>query len=213
MIMERPRILCYGDSNTWGYDPMTDGRHPANVRWTGVLASLLGDAYTVIEEGLNGRTTDLDEPGRTGRNGHDYLIPCLDSHYPLDGAVLALGTNDAKAIFDRTPADIAAGMEKLVRVARGRGLEDPSSHAKIVLLAPPAIHESAADPRAWRGAAAKIAALPALYRAIAADHGLIFVDASTLEPGADGVHLSAESHARLARMVHAHVVRPTGTPI
>ena len=44
------RILCYGDSNTWGYNAETGDRFPDNVRWTGVLQNLLGPAFRVLEE-------------------------------------------------------------------------------------------------------------------------------------------------------------------
>ena len=73
------RILCFGDSNTWGFDPGTRTRFPADVRWTGVLAQTLGSDYVVIEEGLNGRTTRWDDPMETGRNGMTYLRPCVES--------------------------------------------------------------------------------------------------------------------------------------
>ena len=51
------RILCYGDSNTWGYIPLTEKRYPPEVRWTGRLQRLLGPDYQVLEDGLSGRTT------------------------------------------------------------------------------------------------------------------------------------------------------------
>ena len=50
-------ILCFGDSNTWGYDPAAASRFPYEKRWPSVLASRLGSAYLVIPEGLNGRST------------------------------------------------------------------------------------------------------------------------------------------------------------
>ena len=46
-------ILCFGDSNTWGYDPETQTRFSKKIRWTGVLQQLLGTNFNVIEEGLN----------------------------------------------------------------------------------------------------------------------------------------------------------------
>ena len=48
-------ILCYGDSNTFGFT-LHGGRHPYDVRWTGRLQLALGPAYRVIEEGCGGRT-------------------------------------------------------------------------------------------------------------------------------------------------------------
>ncbi|NBT63057.1 MAG: G-D-S-L family lipolytic protein, partial [Planctomycetia bacterium] len=50
-------ILCFGDSNTWGYVPGIGNRYPKQIRWTGILQNLLGNSSFIIEEGLNGRTT------------------------------------------------------------------------------------------------------------------------------------------------------------
>lgn len=51
------RIICYGDSNTWGYISGSNHiRYSKTKRWTGVLQTLLGDKYEIIEEGLNSRT-------------------------------------------------------------------------------------------------------------------------------------------------------------
>ena len=68
-------ILCYGDSNTFGTDPIHGGRHPDDVRWTGVLQKLLGSDYRVIEEGCGGRTTVFEDEISYGRNGLKMLIP------------------------------------------------------------------------------------------------------------------------------------------
>ena len=73
------RILCFGDSNTWGFNPHTQNRFPDDVRWTGVLSRDLGARAIVIEEGLNGRTTVLDDPFQPGLNGQTYLVPCIRS--------------------------------------------------------------------------------------------------------------------------------------
>ena len=81
-------VLCYGDSNTHGFDQATGGRYPGDVRWPGVLAALLGPSVEVISEGLNGRTTTWDDPYLPDRNGRTYLGPCLASHAPIDAVVL-----------------------------------------------------------------------------------------------------------------------------
>jgi len=104
-------ILCYGDSNTYGCKPVgfdilekgivaADLRFGQEQRWTGVLGQELGEGYRVIEEGLNGRTTVFDDPVEgKHKNGVSYLLPCLESHAPLDYVSLMLGTNDLKKDF------------------------------------------------------------------------------------------------------------------
>jgi lysophospholipase L1-like esterase len=110
-------VLCYGDSNTYGWIPVAGGRFARDVRWPGVLASELGAGWHVIEEGLGGRTTIFDDPVLPGRNGKTYLEPCLLSHEPLDAVVIALGTNDLKVRFAASAADIARGVALLAETA------------------------------------------------------------------------------------------------
>jgi len=76
-------ILCFGDSNTWGYDPATKGRFANEVRWTGVLQATLGSGYRVIEEGLNGRTSVWEDPVEGDKMGRRHLVPVLESQAPL----------------------------------------------------------------------------------------------------------------------------------
>lgn len=73
-------ILCYGDSNTWGYNPDGSGRYPKHIRWTSVLQKELGENFDVIPEGLNGRTTVWDDPVKGEyRNGKKIFID-LSAH-------------------------------------------------------------------------------------------------------------------------------------
>ena len=110
----KKRVLCYGDSNTWGFNAMNENvygqRFPEEVRWTGRLQTLLGENWTVIEEGLCGRTTVFEDPLREGLNGLQYLGPCLATHNPIDYLILMLGTNDCKARFSALPKNIERKM-------------------------------------------------------------------------------------------------------
>ena len=51
--MDQKNILCFGDSNTHGYNSKTGGRFTVEERWTKLLQRKLGDDYYVIEEGLS----------------------------------------------------------------------------------------------------------------------------------------------------------------
>ena len=113
----KKRILCYGDSNTWGY-MVTGGRFPEDVRWPMRLQMLLGDGYTVIEEGFNGRTTVFDDPVEGGhKSGLTYLPPCVMSHSPLDLIIIMLGSNDLKKRFGMTAFTIGGGVTALIKAA------------------------------------------------------------------------------------------------
>ena len=117
-------ILCFGDSNTWGADPVTAGRFSLHDRWPGVLRDELGDVFHVIEEGLGGRTTVWDDPIDEYRNGKHHLLPCLWSHMPLDLVIIMLGTNDLKGRVCRRATDIASGVNHLVGMTLRSGVRN-----------------------------------------------------------------------------------------
>ena len=94
------QILCFGDSNTWGYDGESRERLPWGVRWTSLLQEKLNkEEYRVIEEGLCGRTTVFEDPLRDGRKGTALLPTLLETHAQADVITLMLGTNDCKTVF------------------------------------------------------------------------------------------------------------------
>lgn len=192
------RILLYGDSNTWGYDPRTEGRYDETTRWAGVLARTLGAGYTIIEEGLNGRTTVLDDPLGEGKNGKTYLGPCLDSHWPLDVVVLMLGTNDLKHRFGLSAFDIAKGVRVLVEtiLTRGAGLE--GGLPKLLLLSPPHLNPQGLG-ESFAGGVEKSHGLAACYEEVARELGCEFFDVATLigSSPVDGVHWERNAHKRV----------------
>ena len=203
-------VVCFGDSNTYGFDQATYGRFPKGVRWPGVLAAELGATAEVIEEGLNGRTTIWDVPYLAGRNGRSYLLPCLRSHAPVDFLVIMLGTNDTKTIFGRSAAEIAAGAGALVDDALASCCGIDGGAPRVLLVAPPSPGEVTERSEVWGfgEARAKGERMPGLYRTVASMAGVAFLDASALvgvDPD-DGVHLTPQGHATLGREV-ARVVR------
>ena len=96
------KILCFGDSNTWGFISGTDHERHTN-RWTKLLKQNLGDNFEIIEEGLNSRTFATDYIDKIGRNGFSYFVPCIYSHDKIDIVILMLGTNDLKTNFNYSP--------------------------------------------------------------------------------------------------------------
>ncbi len=219
------RILCFGDSGTFGSclrEPGTVGtptkdpdylRLGPDRRWPGVLQQLLGHGYDVIEEGLNGRTTDVDDADRPGLNGRAYFVPCLLSHQPLDVVVLMLGGNDLKPSYDRTPESIADAM--------GAYIDDVAAHATdrrgrtpaTILVGPTVVDDTAPRYRDLVGGNAD-PELPARFRHLATamrrmarERGVSYVDpAQVARPGGDGVHLGMDAHTRFAELVASTIL-------
>lgn len=201
---ESIKILCYGDSNTYGAYPGVLGkRYPADVRWTGLLQNSLGSSFEVIEEGLNSRTIDIDDPrsDKPGKNGMEYIIPCLQTHRPVDLIILMLGSNDFKNFYKRSPEEIAQSMEAMVGVVKDYALDREGQPSKIILVAPILVDDSPPSiSENYSGTTSKSKELAEKYKSIAEKNDCIFMDASKVaEPDvADGLHLNSTGHKALA---------------
>jgi lysophospholipase L1-like esterase len=210
-------ILCYGDSNTWGCPPVEQWgsaiRYGPDVRWGSVLRSALGAGYWVVEEGLGGRTTVWDDPIEgEHKNGKRYLLPCLESHAPIDLVVLMLGTNDLKHKFGLSAADIAAGAGTLVDIIM-RSTSGPNDTApQALLICPPPTASLTLFADLFAGAGEKSLALAGHYRREAELRGCALFDARQVIGSSerDGIHLEPDAQQALGRAVAAEVRRLLG---
>ena len=212
--MNQKTILCYGDSNTWGYVPSTNfslpkERYSRNERWPGLLQNLLGENYLIIEEGLNSRTTNIDYAPPPDRNGKTYLAPCLYSHAPIDLVVFALGGNDAKTYFNRSSEQITAGMAELIGIVQASQYGSKLQRAPEILLLTPAIPfafvENFSDENGnffLVGVIEKIKKLVSLYEKLSREKNCFYLDLSEIQPsGVDGVHYDKAAHKKYAERV------------
>ncbi|MCR4747097.1 MAG: SGNH/GDSL hydrolase family protein [Clostridiales bacterium] len=199
-------ILCFGDSNTYGYNPETGLRYPKEIRYPGRLQALLGDGYTVIEEGCNGRTTICKEPGNEWKNGLDYLRPCLNSHKPVDIVIMMLGSNDLKKIYNLSAEEIAHGAGILCDIIKEFTKEKQGREAKIILVSPPeigaGISSSPFSVSFNEDAIARSKEFPKYYKAVAEEKGCLFIDAAEYATPSeyDSLHLTPEGHKKLAEV-------------
>lgn len=211
-------ILCYGDSNLRGFIPGTfdektglSARYVKDKRWTGILQNKLGENYNVVEEGINGRTTILDEiiPGRPFRNGLTLLPACLESHYPIDLVIFMLGTNDTKIQFNKTAEEITDGMRQLVKLIKmcdkGPNLTAP----KILIIAPqPILKIENLHPQYDGEPIKKSELLSALYKQMSQHEKCEFIDAGHILSSSklDGIHLDESEHKLLGHAVADRVI-------
>lgn len=202
------RILCFGDSNTWGHQAVLNNRYDENTRWTGRLQNLLGDSFTVIEEGQRGRTTVWDDPVENRMAGLSYLWPCLDSHAPIDLVVIMLGTNDLKPRFNVHPKSIALGAGRLVDMVNKCNFGPGDQPPKVLLVSPiHALPSPVYDYMFTQKEADKSQQFSKEFCAVAEEYGCAFLDAAEVaQPDPlDGIHLDAEGHKALAETLYQKI--------
>lgn len=174
------RVVCFGDSNTYGYDPRSylGGRYPASSRWVDLLAEKTG--WEVLNAGENGRE-----------------IPRLPVPLPpLDMLIVMLGSNDLLqgADVDMVTARMEAFLDQL-----------PLEKEKILLVAPPPMRlgEWVTDERLLTASAQ----LAERYQTLAQRRGIRFADAGEWDIALtfDGVHFTGEGHQAFAAGLYERV--------
>lgn len=198
------RVLVFGDSNTFGFDTATMGRFGDEERYPRRLQALLGGGWTVIEEGLPGRTAVFDDPITEGLNGLALITPLMMSHAPLDTVVIMLGTNDAKERFGCNAHLIALGIVRLAQKAQHTPAWRGQPDVLVVAPAPivPGYTQGVFYEAMGDGCDKRSAPLAEKLAPMAMAAGLRFLDAGRV-PGVvtsplDGMHLTKEAHAALA---------------
>ena len=196
-------ILAYGDSNTWGLIPgsLPLTRFEEDKRWTGILDSEV-PGLRIVEEGLCGRTTVYEDALRPCRNGLALLAGVIESHLPLDGAVLMLGTNDCKPVYGVSSHTIGKGIELCLAT-----LEHYIAPSKILLISPielgSEVYKPYKDPEFSINSVEVSKELKDVYSKIAQRRGNAFLAASDIAKAdsADDEHLNEDGHRALAQAV------------
>jgi len=196
-------VLCFGDSLTWGWNPVDRGRYPFEKRWTGILQKELGINFNVIEEGLNGRTTIWDDPIEGEKNGKKYLVPCLESHQPLDLVIIMLGTNDLKLRFNKSAFEIAAAADSLAQIVQksrtGRNYQSP----EVLLISPPPLGKLTNWEEMMEGGYEKSKKLAQYYEMFAKDNQYHFLNAGEFVKTSDldGLHWEEGENLKFGKAI------------
>ena len=198
------QAIAFGDSNTWGLNPIMKNRYPENTRWTGILRRRLSRmGLQLVEEGLCGRTTVFEDPHRCGLNGAEDVARVLSRSPGATAAIIMLGRNDCKKIFRASAREIGAGMERVLDAFENRIARD-----RILVISPVILGRDVwkpeKDPDFDRRSVTVSADLKAIYGELAHRRGHLFLAASDyVNPSEyDDEHLNAESHGILADAVY-----------
>ncbi len=195
------RILCFGDSNTFGYDPSNGFRFPKEIRWTGVLQELCGNTFEIIEGGCNNRTCFRDNPEGEKFTGYKALPKLLETN--PDIAILAIGTNDLQRIYRTSEQEIKFGIENLIEIAKKQ-----SPNTEIILVATPPIGQEVLLSGIFaflfdKSSIEKSQQLGKIYQQVSEQYGCKFLDlAPYITPSKiDGLHFDKEGHKKVAELL------------
>ena len=171
------RILCIGDSNTYGYDPRSyiGDRYPKEVRWTDRL-----HGFEVINRGLNGAKIPF---------GFERQLGIIRAEEP-DLIIVMLGTNDV--LSGVIAEQIAERMDNFISAVKEVGKD-------ILLISPPPVEFGEwVQSEDYLDEACELAEL---YREVAEKNECMFADAGgwDVDLAYDGVHFSEEGHVTFAR--------------
>ena len=200
------RILCIGDSNTWGYAPGND-ENRMEKRWARLLASMRPNDE-IIEEGLCGRTLTARDTIISVRNGIDALPILMLSHNPLDLVIIMLGTNDLKKQFNPSAKYLATGVREFIKYIKNPFLTEGYKVPKILVISPVHLHENVVDKYSLFGefdenSLKQSKFLSQTYKEVCDEYEVGFLNAARYaEPSViDGIHMDEKNHEKLAKAV------------
>ena len=200
------KVLCFGDSNTYGFVPGKCTRYDKNTRWTGVLQALCGSDFSIIEGGCNNRTAFVDNPAGVEQTGYKILPEYFTKDY-FDIVVLAIGINDLQLFFRPTLEEFEQGMEKLIKIAK-----DLSPNAKIILVCPSKLDLAGIKSGVFSFqfdeiSIEKSGKLSPIYKSLAEKYKCHFIDLNNIVDVSplDGLHFSAESHKKIAENLYKNL--------
>ena len=200
------KVLCFGDSNTYGFIPQSGLRYDKNTRWTGILQSLCGSDFSIIEGGCNNRTAFVDNPAGAEQTGYKILPEYFTKDY-FDIVVLAIGINDLQLFFRPTLEEFEQGIEKLIKITK-----DLSPNAKIILVCPSKLDLAGIKSGVFSFQFDEISVeksyhLPQIYKKLAEKYACELVDLNEIVKVSplDGLHFSAESHKTIAENLYKNL--------
>ena len=183
-------IICYGDSNTYGFDPTSffGDRYPKNSRWPEIIGQETG--FNVMNAGTNGR--EVPYP----KSRANAVRECVERHIKTFGQLgvwIMLGVNDL--LSGRTAAETAKRMEAFIAVLKSSGY---LPEMDICLISPPPVRYGAwVDSEHVYNESRK---LETEYATVAENAGVSFIGTGgwDIQVAFDGVHFTEEGHRKFA---------------
>ena len=200
------KVLCFGDSNTFGFSPKNRMRYNQKTRWTGILQAFCEKDFQIVEAGCNNRTAFSDNPDGVEQTGYKILPEYLKTNF-FDIVILAIGINDLQRFFNPTLNEFEQGMEKLIQITKNLA---PKS--KIILICPSKLNLAGINNGIFSYQFDKISVeksgkLSPIYKFLAEKYKCHFIDLNNIVEVSplDGLHFSAKSHKTIAENLYKNL--------
>lgn len=202
------KILFYGDSNTWGYQPTSKSR--LEQRYTQLIKQSLPE-HEILEEGLCGRTMCYDDPFDADRNGLKSISMVLKTHNPIDVVFIMLGTNDAKRQFFSNAISLEKGIRALLYKALNPEVyRDVDQIPTFIVVCPPKMHPKGLENSrilanfGQEGFDMLQNTKPYLEKGCQNFHVEV-IDTQAIAGTFDGIHMDEEGHKKVAEVLISRI--------
>lgn len=198
------KVLCFGDSNTFGFNPENGSRFDKNTRWTGILQNLCVKKFRIIEAGCNNRTAFSDNPAGKMFTGYKILPELLNDN--LAYVILSIGVNDLQFQYKVSIDDIKNGISNLVKV-----IKNTVKNAKIILVSQEITENVLKSPIFSalfdKSSIEKSKHLAKIYKQIALENNCDFIDLKTIARTStiDGLHFEPQEQKKIANEIFKHL--------
>lgn len=197
-------ILCFGDSNTYGYIPGSGKRYSVDIRWTSLLSRMLGTDFNVIEAGCNNRTFIAESLDGDKQTGYKYIHKYFSQN--IDMIILALGINDVQKVYNLTLDEIERRIKDIIKIIR------VNAHSEIILFSPPILSSKILDGHFSvlfdKTSVEKSKELPSMYLSVANKTDCHFFDVNNIisVSSVDGLHYESKEHKFLAESLYKMIL-------
>ena len=202
------RILCYGDSNTWGWVPNINGYSKSAIISQYAKEDCWWHTLTknneVFLNGLPGRCISHENRWVKNSNAIVTIEDDLKNYTNIDLVIVLLGTNDCKSEYDSSAEEITKSLQMLLKKIK------ETTNSQMVVISPAIIREDTKITRKYYiGAESKSNELDYLYNELSKQEGYLFISGKDLEIGEDGEHFTKEGHKKLGDRVESLVANLT----
>lgn len=191
------KIICYGDSNTFGYNPLTQDRLDENSRWSGILKNHFKNDFDVIVDGLCDRNGFVNHLNGFNYSAQRHFPKLISKMNDVECIILAVGTNDLQFQYDISLKNIERGLEFLVKTAQEKT-------QNVIVLAPVSpLEEVKKGYFAYQfddSSIMKSKKSLKVYKRLAQVLHFSYLDINKITPPSilDGLHYDSQGHKKIA---------------